>query len=91
MKSIYSRKTKIRKRTNRRRIYKTKRKRQLGGLAPCVPCAAVALSNPIGAGIAVAGACTYGAVKAYKCLKNKLTKKKKKNKKKKKTKKNKKK
>jgi hypothetical protein len=83
MKSIYSRKTKIRKRTNRRRIYKTKRKRQLGGVAPCVPCAAAALSNPIGAGIAVAGACTYGAVKAYKCLKKKLTKKKKKKKKKK--------
>ena len=50
---------------------------QVGGLAPaaCVPCAAAALSNPIGAGIAVAGACTYGAMKAYKCLKGKSKKK----------------
>ena len=82
MKSIYSRKTKIRKRTNRRRIYKTKHKKQVGGVAPCVPCAAVALSNPLGAGITIAGACTYGAVKAYKCIKKKLTKKNKKKKKK---------
>ena len=58
--------------------------KQVGGVAPCVPCAAVALSNPVGAGIAAAGACTYGAVKAYKCIKKKLTKKKKKKKNKKK-------
>ena len=50
------------------------RKRQHGGLA-CVPCAAAALTNPVGAGIAVAGACVYGGIKAYKCMKNKTKKK----------------
>jgi hypothetical protein len=50
------------------------RKSQHGGLA-CVPCAAMALTNPVGAGIAVAGACVYGGLKAYKCIKNKTKKK----------------
>lgn len=50
------------------------RKRQHGGLA-CVPCAAAALTNPVGAGIAVAGACVYGGIKAYKCIKKKTKKK----------------
>ena len=50
------------------------RKRQHGGLA-CVPCAAAALTNPVGAGITVAGACVYGGIKAYKCIKKKTKKK----------------
>jgi hypothetical protein len=62
-------------------------KKQAGGSPiPCIPCAAVAVSNPIGAGIAAAGACVYGGLKAYKCLKKKLTKRGKKQKKKKKSK-----
>jgi hypothetical protein len=56
------------------RTIKRHKYRQKGGLA-CVPCAAMALSNPVGAGIAVAGACVYGGIKAYKCMKNKTKKK----------------
>jgi len=70
----------VRKYKSRRKVRKTRRKtmrrryKQVGGVVPCVPCAAVALSNPIGAGIAAAGACVYGGIKAYKCIKKKLTK-----------------
>jgi mannosyltransferase OCH1-like enzyme len=60
------------------------KKRQVGGLAPCVPCIAGAASAAPAIGTAIAGACTAGVAIAYKCVK-KLTKNKKnkKNKKKK--------
>ena len=45
---------------------------QTGGVAPCVPCAAAVVSNPIGMAVGAAGVCVYGVRKIYK----KLTKKK---------------
>ena len=46
--------------------------KQTGGVAPCVPCAAAVVSNPIGMAVGAAGVCVYGVRKIYK----KLTKKK---------------
>ena len=56
----------------------SKKKKQVGGVAPCVPCLAAAAPTIGSAVTAAVGACTAGAALAYKCVKDKLTKKKKK-------------
>jgi hypothetical protein len=51
--------------------------KQIGGVAPCIPCAAAVVSNPIGLAAGVAGACVYGAKRIYDCTKKKSKSKKK--------------
>ena len=55
--------------------------KQTGGVAPCVPCAAAVVSNPLGMAVGAAGVCVYGVRKIYKKISKKKGKKKSKSKK----------
>ena len=62
--------------SERRSVYAEGGSIQKGGAPLCVPCVAAVASNPVGLMAMGAGACVYGAHKAYKCIKKKKKKKK---------------